>query len=127
MKITWSRFWLLRCLVLSICCTVIGQTYTLRDALLKAANNNSDIKTEEIKLGYTKADLASARMRPNLLLNQQFLQLMDRQFMPDPSKPFARENHQVWYQLTKPMQLGRQHHKRVELARQGGETRTQEW
>lgn len=106
-------FLVLMLLTFSTCGQV---SFTFKDALLKASTNNPELKIEAIRIGYADAELVTAKLRPNLMFNNQFLELMEN--VSNPKQPFVYANRQVWYQLTKPMMLGNQRQKRIGMALQ---------
>lgn len=95
------------------------QQFTFKDAIQKAESNNPDLKIESYKLGYSDADITTAGLRPNLIFNNQLLQLMDASNKAPGSNLLGGANRQIWYQLTKPIQLSQIRQKKIDLAQQG--------
>ena len=96
--------------------------YTLPQAMQEASNNNIFLKTESYNIGISKADITTAALRPNPVLNNQYLQLMNLNYSPSGSSDYlSRTNRQTWFQLTKPILLGNLREKRMDVARQNFE------
>ncbi len=102
-----------------ICLKAISQTsVTLNQALISAKQNNPVLKTGSFNLGIAQADIITAKLRPNLILNNQSLQLVSpSNFFPNSSFTDGR-NRQVWWQLTKQFQMPSQRKYKIEVAQQ---------
>lgn len=90
--------------------------YTLQKALQKAKANNPYLKTEIFGIGIARAEVISARLRPNPILNNQTLQLMQPAQFPAKTEWHGAQNRQVWWQFTKPFQVFGQRKHKVETA-----------
>ncbi|MDR0801141.1 TolC family protein [Fluviicola sp.] len=102
---------------LATCFHVHSQTnYTLQKALQTARNNNPILKTELYNIEIAQTDVISAKLRPNLILNNQLLQLMQPSYFPVNSNWFSERTSQIWWQLTKPFQVAGQRKYKVEVA-----------
>jgi cobalt-zinc-cadmium efflux system outer membrane protein len=89
---------------------------TLQGALHSARSNNPFLKPASLNASVAKADVVTAGLRPNLVLNNQTLQLLDAsKFAPD-TKSYNPHNRQVWWQLTKQFQPPRQRRLKQEYA-----------
>jgi cobalt-zinc-cadmium efflux system outer membrane protein len=78
---------------------------TLKEAISRAKENNPILKTESFNVGIAQADITTAKLRPNPILNNQTLQLMNPSFFPANTGYLNGHNMQIWWQLTKPMQM----------------------
>ncbi|HLV52195.1 MAG TPA: hypothetical protein VKY44_09605, partial [Flavobacterium sp.] len=56
--------------------------YTLQKALQTAKANNPYLKTEQLNIGIAQTDIITAKLRPNPILNNQSLQLMQPSQFP---------------------------------------------
>lgn len=98
-------------------CPVYAQTnYTLQKALQTARANNPDLKTEQLNIGIAQTDIITAKLRPNLILNNQNLQLMQTSQFPANKDWYNGQNRQVWWQLTKPFQVIGQRQYKIDVA-----------
>ncbi len=92
--------------------------FTLKQAVQSAKANNLFLKTAHFNIGIAETDIISARLRPNLVLNNQTLQLVNSKYFAKGSEQFNPINRQVWWQVTKPIRLPQQRKYRIELAQQ---------
>lgn len=99
--------------------TTCAQTQlTLREALHVVKTNNPWLKPERLNTGIAQSDLVTAGLRPNLVLNNQTLQLVNDRYFEAGTKFSNPHNRQVWWQLTKEFQLGGQRRYKQEVAGQ---------
>lgn len=104
-------------LALAVCMQVQAQTnYTLQKALQTARSNNPILKTEQYNVEIAQTDVISAKLRPNLTLNNQLLQLGQPSHFPTNTNWLSGQNHQIWWQLTKPFQVAGQRKYKIEVA-----------
>lgn len=90
--------------------------YTLRKALQTARANNPYLKTEQLNIGIAETDIITAKLRPNPILNNQSLQLMQPSQFPASTNWYNGQNRQVWWQLTKPFQVAGQRKYKIDVA-----------
>lgn len=91
-------------------------TYTLKKSLQTARANNLALKAASANIGIAQADVITARLRPNPVLNNQSLQLTrPGNFAPNSGWNDGR-NRQVWWQLTKPFRLPTARNSGIDLA-----------
>ncbi|CCG52966.1 Outer membrane efflux protein precursor [Flavobacterium indicum GPTSA100-9 = DSM 17447] len=96
---------------------VYAQTnYTLQKALQTARANNPYLKTEQLNIGIAQTDIITAKLRPNPILNNQSLQLMQPSQFPASTDWYNGQNRQVWWQLTKPFQVAGQRKYKIDVA-----------
>ncbi|MFN8356225.1 MAG: TolC family protein [Spirosomataceae bacterium] len=76
---------------------------SIQDALHLARENNPIIKASKLNINLAEADLTTAQLRPNPVLNNQTLQLVNRNYFAPNSEWLNTHNRQVWWQLTKPI------------------------
>lgn len=93
-------------------------SYNLRDALHTARANSPVLKSERLNLNIAEADIVTAKLRPNLVLNNQTLQLAQPASFPANTNWHNGLNRQVWWQLTKSFQLPSQRRSKIGLASQ---------
>lgn len=94
------------------------KVYTLQEALQTAKSNNPVLKTRQFDIGISQSDITTARLRPNPVLNNQSLQLVQPSRFPEHSSWYNGTNRQVWWQLTKPFQLPVQRRNKINFAEQ---------
>lgn len=92
---------------------------TLKEAISRAKENNPILKTESFNIGIAQADITTAKLRPNPILNNQTLQLMNPSFFPANTGYLNGHNMQIWWQLTKPMQMPALRKYKLEVAQKG--------
>jgi cobalt-zinc-cadmium efflux system outer membrane protein len=90
--------------------------YTLQQALQTARANNPYLKTEQLNIGIAQTDIVTAKLRPNPILNNQSLQLMQSSLFPANTDWYQGQNRQVWWQLTKPFQIAGQRKYKIDVA-----------
>jgi cobalt-zinc-cadmium efflux system outer membrane protein len=102
---------------LLFCFTAKAQSnYTLQQALQTARNNSPILKTEQLNIGIAQTDIVTAKLRPNPILNNQSLQLMQPSLFPANTDWHNGQNRQVWWQLTKPFQIAGQRKYKIDVA-----------
>ncbi len=92
--------------------------YTLKQAISQAKANNPLLKNEKFNIDIAQSDVVTAKLRPNPILNNQTLQLLNPSLFPENTTSFSPFNRQVWWQLTKPVQLPTQRRYKIEFASQ---------
>lgn len=92
--------------------------YSLRKALQTAAINNPILKREQYNVALSQADITTASLRPNPVLNNQSLQLIQPSRFPDNTGWVNGANRQIWWQFTKPFQLPVQRINKLDFAEQ---------
>ncbi|MBN9293101.1 MAG: TolC family protein [Flavobacteriia bacterium] len=99
------------------CLTASAQTnYTLQQALQTARVNNLVLKTEQLNVSIAQTDIITAKLRPNLVLNNQTIQLMQPSHFPANTSWYNGKNRQVWWQLTKSFQIAGQRKYKIDVA-----------
>lgn len=92
-------------------------TYKLRDALQQAKRNNPLLKTEQFNISIAEAEIIDAKLRPNLNLSAEALQLV-RPSEFAPSTPWYNgQNREVLWQVSKPFQVAGQRKYKIDVAR----------
>ncbi|MCU7695514.1 TolC family protein [Haoranjiania flava] len=91
--------------------------YTLQKALQTAKANNPYLKTEQLNIGIAQTDIITAKLRPNPILNNQSLQLMQPSQFPASTDWSNGQNRQVSWQLTKPFQVAGQRKYKIDVAK----------
>lgn len=109
--------------VILICCTsaisVNAQSfYTLQSAILRAKNSSPLLKAEAYNVNFAQADLRTARLYTNPILNNQTLQSIDSKTYTISKDALSPYNRQVWWQLTKPFTPPSQRRNRIDIASQ---------
>lgn len=96
---------------------IAAQTvFTLSSAIDTARQSSPVLKAQYMNIGAARADVVTARLRPNPNLNNQTLQLADAGQFPPGTKWSDNNNRQVWWQLTKPIQWPAQRKYKIESA-----------
>lgn len=94
------------------------KVYTLQQALQTAKSNNPVLKREQYNVTISEADITTAQLRPNPVINNQSLQLIQPSRFPEKSNWYNGSNRQVWWQVTKPFQLPVQRANKINFAEQ---------
>jgi cobalt-zinc-cadmium efflux system outer membrane protein len=93
-----------------------GKPYNLQQALITARANNPILKGFYFDVMAGESDITTAKLRPNPVLNNQTLQLVNNRYFFENTRWNNAHNRQVWYQLTKPFQLFNQRKYKIEYA-----------
>jgi outer membrane protein, heavy metal efflux system len=91
-------------------------TYTLAAAIDTARISSPVLKAQYLNIGEAQADVTTAKLRPNLNLNNQTLQLLSSDHFAPGTRWSSNQNRQVWYQVTKPIQWVGQRKYKIETA-----------
>ncbi len=94
---------------------------TLQKALQNARENNPFLKSQALNVGIAQADITTAGLRPNPVLNNQSLQLLQASRSAPGVNLMNRHNQQIWWQLTKTFQLPAQRLNKIEFAGKNAE------
>lgn len=102
---------------------VVGKGYaqnviSLTQALKTATEQNPYMKVGALGVDVSKADIVSAKLRPNPILNNQSLQALTPSQLTNNPKLLTGESMQTWWQLTKEFQLSGQRKNRIDYANQ---------
>lgn len=89
---------------------------TLQQALHTAQKNNPFLKPEKLNTNIAQSDVITAGLRPNPVLNNQTLQLMNDKYFATGTQFQSPHNRQVWWQVTKQFQLANQRKYKQEVA-----------
>ena len=92
--------------------------YNLQQALQAAKTNNPVLKREQYNVSISQADITTASLRPNPIINNQSLQLIQPNRFPEKTGWANGVNRQVWWQVTKPFQLPIQRENKINFAEQ---------
>lgn len=102
---------------LNLSAHVHGQkTLSLRESLQLAKKQNPDLKVLRYNINAAEADVNSAKIRPNPILNVQTLHIANASNRPDRTSWSSPLNSQYWYQLTKPLQLPAQRANKINFS-----------
>jgi len=97
--------------------SIAQQMLTLQQSVQLAKSNNPFLKTSYFDIAIAQTDIIGARLRPNIKLNNQTLQLVNSryfsQYHPEALSPY---NRQVWWQATKVFQLPYQRQYKINFA-----------
>lgn len=108
----------------AVCClfsfqkSMAQNTLSLQKALQQARSSNPVLKSEQYNMNIAESDIITAKLRPNLKLNNQTLQLVDHDHFAQNTSWGNSKNQQVWWQLTKTFQLPSQRQYKVGYAQQ---------
>lgn len=102
---------------------VVGKGYaqnviSLTQALKTATEQNPYMKVGALGVDASRADIVTAKLRPNPILNNQSLQALRPSQLANNPKLLTGESMQTWWQLTKEIQLSGQRKNRIDYANQ---------
>jgi len=102
---------------------VVGKGYaqnviSLTQALKTATEQNPYMKVGALEVDASRADIVTAKLRPNPILNNQSLQALRPSQLANNPKLLTGESMQTWWQLTKEIQLSGQRKNRIDYANQ---------
>src|SRR5882762_2425283 len=92
--------------------------YSIQSTLAAVRANNPFLKTEGYNVNIAQSNVTTSRLRPNPVLNNQSLQLVNSKNYAAGTEWNNRLNRQVWWQVTKPFQLPALRKSKIELANQ---------
>ncbi|HSZ25929.1 MAG TPA: TolC family protein [Cytophagaceae bacterium] len=100
--------------------------YTISEVVIEARNNNPELRTEKYNINIASTNITTAKLRPNPILNNQNLQLLNAKNLYlfnygnsiENKNLLSGESRQLWFQLTKPLQLGNLRAKKINFAKQ---------
>lgn len=105
------------CCVLSLSYSLHAQNgITLKQALHTAQQNNPFLQPEKLNINMAQSDVITAGLRPNPVLNNQSLQLMNDKYFATGTRFQSAHNRQIWWQITKQFQLAHQRKYKQEVA-----------
>ncbi|GAB3909501.1 TolC family protein [Larkinella knui] len=107
---------LLNFLVSSLLYAQTPRTLTLAEAVAEARQNNPVLRSEQLSVQSAQADVVTAGLRPNPVLNNQTLQLAKPSSFPENTNALNARNRQVWWQVTTPVNVAKKRQKAVALA-----------
>lgn len=90
--------------------------YTFEQVLKTAKANNPTLKSEELEIAIAESDLISARIRPNLVLSNETIQMTNSAEFASGTSWSNPENREVLWQLSKEFQLWGQRHHKIDVA-----------
>lgn len=91
---------------------------SLSDALRLARENNTTLRSEKFNIDISQSDLITAKLRPNPVLNNQSLQLVNSNYYPANTEWYSPLNRQVWWQVTKQFQWPALRRNKIDFATQ---------
>lgn len=91
---------------------------SLQKALQQARSSNPVLIAEQYNMNMAESDIITSKLRPNLKLNNQTLQLANQDHFAQNTGWGNSKNQQVWWQLTKTFQLPSQREYKVGYAQQ---------
>lgn len=102
---------------------VVGKGYaqnviSLTQALKTTTEQNPYMKVGALGVDASRADIVTAKLRPNPILNNQSLQALRPSQLANNPKLLTGESMQTWWQLTKEFQLSGQRKNRIDYANQ---------
>lgn len=112
-----SAKYILTALMIVVTWTAAAQvSLRLTQVLQLAKDNNPDLKTEQYNISVATADIVTAKLRPNLVLNNQSLQQLEPNHFPANTHWYQDQNRQIWWQLTRTFQVAGQRRNKIDLA-----------
>lgn len=90
--------------------------YNLQKALKTASENNPILKTQKFEIAVAESEIISAKIIPNIKLNNQSLFLMNGPMANNASNLLGARNSQIWWQMTKVFQIAGQRKNKIDLA-----------
>ncbi len=102
-------------------CVSAQNSFSLPQALQKAKENNPVLKTQLYNIQIVQTDIVSAKLRPNPVLNNQSLQLLQANKFAENTSWYRNDNRQVWWQLTRKFHLPAQRRSKILFAEQNAQ------
>ena len=114
-----KKYFLISLLLFSTCVSAQVKVLSLQQTLELARQNNPFLKVSALNIDASQADVETAKLRPNPMLNNQTLQSVNSSYFADGTGTFNHRNRQVWWQLTTPVPMKGQLKYRIERAERG--------
>jgi cobalt-zinc-cadmium efflux system outer membrane protein len=110
-----------RIFILLFCITSLGQLQaqkilTLKESLQLAKKNNPDLKVAAYSINSAKADITTAKIRPDPIFNAQLLHIVNSNNRKEGTSWTNSANSQYWWQVTKPLQIAGQRANKIDIA-----------
>ena len=101
-------------LLITLKMPILAQTnFSLQKALQTARANNPILKVQNYNLNIAESDIVTSKLRPNPSFNNQSL------FLSQSGSNWGEgQNQQIWFQVTKPIQLPEQRRNKIAFAEQ---------
>lgn len=106
------------CFSLAISACVAQAQFSMKQSVQAAKAGNPVLKAARYNINLAETDVISARLRPNPVLNNQTLQLVNSKYYPTGTEFYQPVNRQVWWQLTRQFRLPEQRKSGIELSNQ---------
>jgi cobalt-zinc-cadmium efflux system outer membrane protein len=105
--------------LLSLALSAKSQTkYSIQGTLAAVRANNPFLKTEGFNVNIAQSNVTTSKLRPNPVLNNQTLQLVNSKYYANGTDWNNGLNRQIWWQVTKPFQLPSLRKSKIETANQ---------
>lgn len=91
--------------------------FTLEQVLKTAKRNNSNLKSEYLNVAIAESDILSAKLRPNLVLSNETIQVARSSEFTDGTTWSNPENREVLWQVSKEFQIMGQRQNKIDVAR----------
>ena len=92
------------------------EDFTLQRALQTAKIHNPILKTEQFNVRIAESDIVTAKLRPNLILSHETLQVTkSSEFAPQTSW-HNNQNREILFELSKPFQIAGQRRNKIAFA-----------
>lgn len=106
------------CFLLAISACMAQAQFSMKQSVKAAKAGNPVLKAARYNINLAETDVISARLRPNPVLNNQTLQLVNSKYYPTGTEFYQPVNRQVWWQLTRQFRLPEQRKSGIELSNQ---------
>ncbi len=93
------------------------ENYTLKEALKYAKENSPYLKAAHINIAMGEAEITTAKLRPNLNLTNESIQVINSKHFPDNATWRHGENREIFWELSKPLQLAGQRRHKIDFAK----------
>jgi cobalt-zinc-cadmium efflux system outer membrane protein len=115
----WLRFILSTTMVflsITFCFAQEQKTHSLKEALQTARNNNPVLQSERLNIDMAKSDVISAKIRPNLTLNHETVQMTNSADFENSAGWYRGGNREELWEISKPLQIAGQRKHKIDYA-----------
>ena len=106
-------------LIFSVCFQLKAQeNYSLKRALQTAKTENPILKTEQFNIQMAESDIVTAKLRPNLILSHETLQVAESSEFAPETAWYNNQNREILFELSKPFQIAGQRRNKIAFANQ---------
>lgn len=103
------------------------KTFSLKEALRMARLNNPVLQSERLNIDMAQSDVVSAKIRPNLTLNHETVQIINSVNFENNAAWYRGGNREELWEISKPLQIAGQRRHKIDYANKSLELEEQNY